>query len=224
VASSQQNKYMNQNLILYGKRVCFIGAHPDDIELGCGALISNIGNKAEILCMTLSDNKTNPELQNLYIEHKASMSVLGVTGDHDIVKNFETRRFPQVRQEILETMIDIKRSFKPEIVFVHTKNDIHQDHVTVTDEALRAFRGTTVLGFDVLRSSYGFFPHFLFEVTEEDVEKKLAALAEYKTYSNRYYFDSQITRATMIRHGALAERPFAEGFDLIRVVAEFGKE
>jgi len=215
---------MNQNLILYGKKVCFIGAHPDDIELGCGALIANIGEKADILCVTLSDNKKNPDLINLYQEHKASMSVLGVTVDRDIVKDFETRRFPQVRQEILETFLDIKKTFKPEIVFVHTKNDIHQDHATITDEALRAFRGITVLGFDVLRSSYGFFPHFLFEVTEQDVEKKLAALAEYKTYANRYYFDSQITRATMIRHGALAERPFAEGFDILRVVAQFGKD
>jgi LmbE family N-acetylglucosaminyl deacetylase len=213
---------MNQNLILYGKRVCFIGAHPDDIELGCGALISNIGNRAEILCVTLSDNKKNPDLQNLVSEHKNSMAVLGVTGDQDIVKEFETRRFPEARQEILETMLHIKKTFKPEIVFVHTKNDIHQDHITVTEEALRAFRGTTVLGFDVLRSSYGFFPHFLFEVTEQDVEKKLAALAEYKTYESRYYFDSAITRSTMIRHGALAERPFAEGFDILRVVAQFG--
>ena len=215
---------MNLNLILYGKKVCFIGAHPDDIELGCGALIANIGDKADILCVTLSDNQKNPDLKNLLQEHKASMAVLGVTGDRDIVKDFETRRFPQVRQEILETFLDIKKTFKPEIVFVHTKNDIHQDHATITDEALRAFRGITVLGFDVLRSSYGFFPHFLFEVTEKDVEKKLAALAEYKTYANRYYFDSQITRATMIRHGALAERPFAEGFDLLRVVAQFGED
>jgi LmbE family N-acetylglucosaminyl deacetylase len=215
---------MNQNLILYGKRVCFIGAHPDDIELGCGALISNISQQTDVLCVTLSDNKKNPDLQNLIAEHKASMAVLGVTGERDVVKDFETRRFPEARQEILETFLDIKKNFKPEIVFVHTKNDIHQDHATVTDEALRAFRGITVLGFDVLRSSYGFFPHFLFEVTEKDVEKKLAALAEYKTYANRYYFDSQITRATMIRHGALAERPFAEGFDILRVVAQFGKD
>lgn len=215
---------MNNNLILYGKRVCFIGAHPDDIELGCGALISNIAGRADVLCMTLSDNKKNPDLQNLLDEHKASMAVLGVTGERDIVKDFETRRFPQARQEILETFLDIKRSFNPNIVFVHTKNDIHQDHATVTEEALRAFRGTTVLGFDVLRSSYGFFPHFLVEVSEQDVEKKLLALAEYKTYASRYYFDSQITRATMIRHGALAERPFAEGFDLLRVVAQFGDD
>ena len=88
---------------------------------------------------------------------------------------------------------------------------------------MRAFRGTTVLGFDVLRSSYGFFPHFLTEVSEEDLNTKIAALAEYKTYQGRYYFSPEIIRATAIRHGALAERPFAEGFDIIRIVANFSE-
>lgn len=92
----------------------------------------------------------------------------------------------------------------------------------MTDEALRAFRGITVLGFDVVRSSYGFFPHFLVEVTEEDVVKKVEALAEYKTYRDRYYFNSELTRSIMVRHGALAERPFAEGFDILRIVGSFG--
>ena len=93
----------------------------------------------------------------------------------------------------------------------------------VTDEALRAYRGTSVLGFDVVRSSYGFFPHFLIEVTEQDVEKKLEALSKYSTYADKYYFDPALLRATMVRHGALAEVPFAEGFDILRVVGKFEK-
>ena len=64
----------------------------------------------------------------------------------------------------------------------------------------------------------------LVEVSEQDVECKVAALAEYKTYANKYYFDPSITRATMIRHGALAERPFAEGFDILRIVGMFGRK
>lgn len=208
-------------MYFYGRRVCFIGAHPDDIELGCGALIAHIVNQTEILCVTLSDNQKNPELKNLVEEHYRSMAVLGVPKDRVILGQFETRRFPHARQEILEYLIQINRTFQPDLVFVHTKADIHQDHATVTEEALRAFRGTTVLGFDVIRSSYGFFPSFLVEVTEEDVEKKIAALAEYKTYSNRYYFDPKITRATLIRNGAICERPYAEGFDILRIVGAF---
>lgn len=91
----------------------------------------------------------------------------------------------------------------------------------MTDEALRAFRGITVLGFDVVRSSYGFFPHFLVEVTEENVSKKIEALAEYETYRDRYYFNSELTRSIMVRHGALAECAFAEGFDILRIVGKF---
>jgi hypothetical protein len=77
------------------------------------------------------------------------------------------------------------------------------------------------LGFDALRSSYGFFPHFLVEVTAEDVERKINALAEYTTYDDKYYFSRDVLRATLIRHGALAERPYAEGFDILRIVGNF---
>jgi len=213
---------MNHDMTFYGKKICFIGAHPDDIELGAGALIAHVADKTEVLCVTLSDNKKNPDLVDVAAEHRRSMAVLGVPDDHVIVGEFETRRFPHARQEILEYLINLNRSFHPEIVFTHTRADIHQDHATTTEETLRAFRGTTVLGFDVLRSSYGFFPNFLVDVTAEDVEKKVQALAEYKTYASKYYFDPQITRSTMVRHGALAERQYAEGFDILRIVAQFG--
>jgi N-acetylglucosamine malate deacetylase 1 len=211
-----------QDMTFYGSRVLFLGAHPDDIELGAGALIASIAGKTELLCVTLSDNKKNPELQQVEDEHYRSMQALGVSDRNIEVANFETRRFPHARQEILEYLIQLNRTFHPEIVFTHTKADIHQDHGTLTEETLRAFRGITVLGFDVIRSSYGFFPNFLVEVSEADVAKKIAALAEYKTYSGRYYFDPQLTRATLVRNGALAERPFAEGFDILRVVGTFG--
>jgi len=149
---------------------------------------------------------------------------LGVNRVSIRVEKFVTRRFPEFRQEILEYLFNLNRDFQPEIVFVHTRADLHQDHNTATDEALRAFRGTTVLGYDVLRSSHGFFPNFLIEVDEADVEKKILALSQYTTYKSKYYFDSQITRSTMIRHGALAERSYAEGFDTLRVVANFGRD
>lgn len=205
----------------YGKRVLFVGAHPDDIELGCGALIHHILPFSEVRCVTLSDNQKNPALKNVVQEMYASMAVLGVPRENITVEQFTTRNFPEARQEILEYLLKLRRDFKPEIVFVHSKQDIHQDHNVVTEEALRAYRGTTVLGFDVVRSSYGFFPHFLVEVTEEDVEKKIEALQQYTTYADKYYFDPAVLRATMVRHGALAERSYAEGFDILRIVGKF---
>ena len=208
----------------FGKRVLFLGAHPDDIELGCGALLHHIVHQTDVLCVTLSDNQRNPELQDVKGEHFESMAVLGVPKEKVIFGPFTTRIFPDSRQDILEYFLKIRRDFKPDLIFTHSKQDVHQDHNTMTDEALRAFRGITVLGFDVVRSSYGFFPNFLVEVTEEDVNKKIEALSKYETYRDRYYFNSELTRSIMVRHGALAERQFAEGFDILRIVGTFGDD
>jgi len=205
----------------YGKRVLFLGAHPDDIELGCGALLHQIVDKTEVLCVTLSDNQKNPDLQNVKDEHLKSMAVLGVPAEKVVFGPFTTRVFPDSRQEILEYFLKLRRDFQPDLIFVHSERDIHQDHNTMTDEALRAFRGITVLGFDVVRYSYGFFPHFLAEVSEESVNKKIEALSQYETYRDKYYFNSELTRSIMVRHGALAEIPFAEGFDILRIVGKF---
>ena len=207
----------------FGKRVLFLGAHPDDIELGCGALVHHVVQQTEVLCVTLSDNQKNPDLQSVKNEHLESMAVLGVAHEKLILGPFTTRVFPNARQEILEYFLKLRTDFQPDLIFVHSNKDVHQDHLTMTDEALRAFRGITVLGFDVVRSSYGFFPHFLVEVTEEDVNKKIEALACYETYRDRYYFNSELTRSIMVRHGALAELPFAEGFDILRIVGKFGQ-
>lgn len=209
-------------MFFFGKRILFFGAHPDDIEIGCGALIAQIAGKTDIRCVTLSDNQKNPDLGNLVEEHYKSMEVLGVHREQVELGPFETRRFPESRQQILEFMLAKRKEFRPDIVFVHTRADIHQDHGVVTEEALRAFRGTSVLGYDVIRSSYGFFPTFLIQVSEQEVAKKVEALAQYSTYKTKYYFESEVTRSTLVRFGAICERPYAEGFDILRIVGQFG--
>lgn len=206
---------------LQGKRIFFIGAHPDDIEIGAGALIANLKGKSEVFCVTLSDNQKNPSLKNLADEHKRSMRILGIDADHDYLENFETRRFKQSRQDILEYLFSLNKKHQPDVVFVHSDADLHQDHSVVTEESLRAFRGTSLFGFDVIRSSHGFFPSLLIEVVEKDVQKKIDALAAYKTYANKYYFSPELTRSILIRNGALAEKEFAEGFNIFRMVAAF---
>jgi len=206
---------------LYGKKIIFIGAHPDDIELGCGAFIANIFQKADVHCVTISDNQNNPLLANLVDEHYQSMATLGVPKEKITLGNFVTRQFKHDRQEILEFLLNLRKELSPQMVFVHSESDLHQDHQVVTQESLRAFRGISLFGFDVIRSSHGFFPDFLMEVDAFDLEKKIAALAAYKTYKDKYYFSPELTKAILIRNGALAERPLAEGFDIIRMVGEF---
>ena len=208
-------------MIFYGKRVLFLGAHPDDIEIGCGALIHHISRISQVHCVTFSDNQQNPLLKHVVDEQYRSMAVLGIPKERAPYGPFATRVFPHARQEILEYMLKLRADVEPDIIFVHSRQDVHQDHLTMTEEALRAYRGITLLGYDVVRSSYGFFPHFLVEVDEEDVQAKIKALSQYATYSDKYYFDPELTRSIMVRHGALAERRFAEGFDILRIVGKF---
>jgi len=208
-------------MLFKSKRVFFIGAHPDDIEIGCGALIANIQKKSEVFCITLSDNQKNPLLVDLVSEHEKSMRILGLDQDHIFLESFETRRFKQSRQEILEYLYSLNKEYQPDMVFVHSNSDLHQDHGTVTQESLRVFRGTSLFGYDVIRSSYGFFPALLIEVNESDVDKKIEALAAYKTYKEKYYFSPELTRAIMVRNGAIAEKKYAEGFDILRITGSF---
>ncbi len=207
----------------FGRRILFVGAHPDDIELGCGAFLHEVLPLSDVRCLTLSANRANPALSNVVQEQRASLAALGVRPQQILLEAFETRKFPEQRQQILEYLFRLREEFQPDLVFVHTRSDVHQDHNVVSEEALRAYHGITVLGFDVVRSSYGFFPHFLAEVSEQDLQAKLDALAKYQTYRGKYYFDPALLRAIMVRNGALAEKPFAEGFDILRIVGNFGR-
>ncbi len=204
------------------RRLLFIGCHPDDIELGCGALLHQVARQREVLCVTLSDNQKNPALSGLIEEMYASMNRLGVPRERVLLGPFTTRHFSEARQDILDYMIRLRRDFRPEIVFVHSRSDMHQDHNVATEEALRAFRDTTLLGFEIIRSSHGFFPQFLAEVSEDDVQAKLEALACYKTYADKHYFSPEVIKSTLLRNGAIAIRPYAEGFEVLRIVGRFG--
>ena len=86
----------------FGRKVLFLGAHPDDIELGCGALLHHMVKQTDILCVTLSDNQKNPDLQNVKNEHYKSMAVLGVAKEQIILGPFTTRIFHDSLQDFLE--------------------------------------------------------------------------------------------------------------------------
>lgn len=200
-------------------KVCFIGAHPDDIELGCGALISSIADRCEIVCVTLSKNQKNPDNKNLVKEHYKSLASLNVQKDKIILGNFITRIFSSSRQEICDYLLKISKEHKPDAVFTHSFSDMHQDHEVVSKEVLRIFKCKTVMGFEILPSSYNFKPNFFFEAGEKDVNNKLKALMQYKTYRGKKYFEQELLKAQLIRNGIFIGKKYAEAFEVIRLAS-----
>jgi hypothetical protein len=197
-----------RTLSLEGRRLLFIGAHMDDIELGCGALMHSVAKRAEIRCVTLSDNRVNLPDGSLTAEHRASLQILGVDASNIDIYSFVTRRFSEARQDILDRMIKLRDSYMPDVVFTHSGRDIHQDHEIAT-----------VLGFEILRSTNGFVPNLFYEVSENDALQKVAALAQYQTYREKSYLGEVAVRSSLIRYGTIAEKPLAEAFDVMRLIS-----
>jgi LmbE family N-acetylglucosaminyl deacetylase len=67
------------------------------------------------------------------------MKVLGVPEEKIMFGPFNTRVFPDSRQDILEYFLKLRKDFKPDLIFTHSKQDVHQDHNTMTDEACARF-------------------------------------------------------------------------------------
>ncbi len=81
--------------MIYGERVLFLGAHPDDIELGCGALIHHIAPMSDVLCVTLSDNQKNPLLKNVVEEHYKAMAAVGSNKRQSCLRTIHDAHFPR---------------------------------------------------------------------------------------------------------------------------------
>ena len=85
-----------------------------------------------------------------YFEDRSQESdcPIGISPENLIIYNYEVRKLGYVRQEILEELIRLKKSNSFDLVFIPSLHDIHQDHTTIAQEGLRAFKNTTLLGYD----------------------------------------------------------------------------
>lgn len=200
------------------RKALFVGCHPDDIELGCGPLLARYASHWDIRCVTFSRNALNPHHGDLVAEQRASMEVMGLKPHQVAVQDFVTRRFHESRQEILDALCRFKVDFEPDIVFTHAPEDRHQDHEVLTKEVLRAYRDRSILGYWVAPSQPHLTPNFLFEVSHEDVERTVRALACYVTHRGKRYMDPDAIRAPFIMSGTMIDKRFAVSLESIRFV------
>ena len=143
------------------RKALVLAPHTDDGEFGCGGTICRLVEAgAEVHYMAFSTaSRSLPEGfpdDTLLHEVRAATAELGISREHLTVHDFEVRTFPTVRQEILEILVAAAAELGPDMVLMPSLVDIHQDHETIAREGLRAFKRTTLLGYEIPWNCFGF--------------------------------------------------------------------
>ena len=205
------------------KRALVLAPHTDDGEFGCGGTMARLVDGGcevhyaafSIATRSLPDGFAPDTLAH---EVREATSRLGVPQEQLIVHDFDVRTFPEHRQDILELLVALWEDWKPDVVFQPSLHDVHQDHKTVAEEGLRAFKRTTILGYEIPWNNFDFAYQAYFALQEAHVEKKVAALSKYASQQHRRYSDPEYIRNVARTHGINVNREFAEVFEVYRVV------
>ena len=202
----------------------FLGAHPDDISLGCGGLIAKL--QRTNTCVTpyfavLSVKNKNADgdviLERDLIEPQQAAHILGYSTESVNFGPFFGQVFHEQAQAIREYLLTLRAKYIPDRVFFPSLQDIHQDHQVLAQEAFRIFRNSDCFGYEIIRSSLQFCPNYYVMLSKEDVEIKISAVSAFrsqKTQSAGYYFDAGITKSTLIYHGTKRGCEFAEAYEI----------
>ena len=143
---------------------------------------------------------------------------LGIPSENLTVHDFDLRTFPDHRQAILELLIEIWNDWQPDVVFQPSLHDIHQDHQAIAAEGLRAFKRTTILGYEIPWNNLDFAYQAYISLEARHLDRKAAALAEYASQQHRRYADPDYVRSLARIHGTNVNREFAEVFQVYRAI------
>ncbi|MFZ1688187.1 MAG: PIG-L deacetylase family protein [Flavobacteriales bacterium] len=207
--------------MIRNRRILVLAPHTDDGEFGCGGTIAKLNdNGNEVFCAAFSACQQSllPGLPAdiLITEVKAASKVLGLKSDHLILFDYAVRTFNFHRQEILEDLVKLRAELKPDTVLMPSMNDIHQDHHTIAQEGLRAFKNCSILAYEVPWNNLTFNSSSFCILEEEHVERKVRALAEYQSQAHRPYANEEFIRALARMRGVQIGQHYAECFDVVR--------
>jgi LmbE family N-acetylglucosaminyl deacetylase len=191
-----------------------IGAHPDDVELGCGGSISvasSLGVKVIAVYLTKGEKSGNPEIRREESLH--ALKLLGVTEVH--FGNFPDTEIPS-SSKVINFLENFCRKENVDTVLTHTINDSHQDHRQVGFLSLSAFRSVPrILAYETPRVTSAFSPTYFVDISNV-IDNKWAALKCHLTQNNKRYlaYESMINLASF--RGNQVNVRAAEGFEVIR--------
>jgi LmbE family N-acetylglucosaminyl deacetylase len=205
-------------------RALVLAPHTDDGEFGCGGTMARlVDGGAEVRYVAFSiATKSLPAgfaPDTLAREVREATAELGLAESQLTVHDFEVRTFPDRRQDILELLIALWEDWQPDVVFQPSLHDIHQDHQVVASEGLRAFKRTTILGYEIPWNNFDFAYQWYSALEEQHVERKVTALGKYASQQHRRYADPEYIWNLARMHGVNVNRTYAEVFQVYRVVA-----
>jgi len=205
------------------RRVLVLAPHTDDGEFGCGGTMARLveaGTEVRYVAFSIA-TKSLPEgfpPDTLAREVREATAEIGIPQEALDVHDFEVRTFPEHRQEILEVLIGLWEEWHPDAVLQPSLSDIHQDHQVVAAEGLRAFKRTTVLGYEIPWNTLNFNYQAYVSLERHHVERKVTALARYESQQHRNYANPEYIWNLARTRGINVGREFAEAFEVYRVV------
>ena len=205
------------------KNVYVLAPHTDDGELGAGGTISKlIEQGANVYYFAFSTAEESvPEgfdKDVLKTEVINATHKLGIKRENVIIYNYQVRKLNYARQEILEDLIEQRKKIKPDLVLIPSLNDIHQDHSTIANEGLRAFKGTTILGYELIWNNLTFNTTSFVKLEEKYITAKCEALKEYKSQGFRDYMSEEFVFSLARTRGVQIGCRYAESFEVVRWV------
>ena len=204
-------------------RIMVLAPHTDDGEFGCGGTIAKLieaGRVVYYVAFSAAEKSVPSGMPKdiLRKEVKEATALLGISLTNLILFDYEVRTFPLYRQEILEDMIKLDREISPDLIFLPSPNDTHQDHQVIANEGFRAFKRCTMLGYEVPWNNLTFVTSAFVFLRKRHLEKKIAALRRYISQLGRNYVNEDFIRSLAVTRGAQIGASYAETFDVIRWV------
>ncbi len=154
----------------------------------------------------------------LATEVKEATKRLGIKPENLIIFGFTVRKLNYVRQDILEELVKMRSEIDPDLVLMPSPNDLHQDHATVAIEGMRAFKQTTILGYEIPWNNLTFHNQCFIKLSKNDVGKKVHALQAYESQKHRYYATQEFIESLAKTRGVQVNVEYAEAFEVIRLI------
>jgi LmbE family N-acetylglucosaminyl deacetylase len=195
-----------------GSRILAIGAHPDDIELGCGGSLAKASKAgAEIRAVIFSRGRRGALSEaDRAAETQRALQSIGVQSIR--VCDFEDTRLTFALNDMIGVLEEEVRSFKPTRVYTMFQLDRHQDHRAVFEASTIACRSVKqLLGYET-PSSYPNFMPTIFEEIGDELEAKVTALNCHESQGDRLYMQEEKIRSAANFRGAQVDRGPCEGF------------